>query len=77
MKRMYGLIVAAFLLVVFTSAKGQEIWSLQKCIDYALQNNIQIKQQSLNSDYYTNQRDQAKFKRLPNFKRRITEQHEL
>jgi len=65
MKRMYGLIVAAFLLVVFTSAKGQEIWSLQKCIDYALQNNIQIKQQSLNSDYYTNQRDQEKYKRLP------------
>ncbi len=66
MKRMYSLIAAAILLVVFTSARAQESWSLQKCIDYALQNNIQIKQQSLNSDYYNNQLNQAKFNRLPN-----------
>jgi outer membrane protein len=66
MKRMYSLIAAAILLVVFTSARAQETWSLQKCIDYALQNNIQIKQQSLNSDYYNNQLNQAKYNRLPN-----------
>ncbi|MBV5313203.1 MAG: TolC family protein [Prolixibacteraceae bacterium] len=66
MKRMYSLIAAAFMLVVFTSAQGQSLWSLQKCIDYALQNNIQIKQQALNSEYYNNQLGQAKFNRLPN-----------
>ncbi|MEI8112394.1 MAG: TolC family protein [Bacteroidia bacterium] len=66
MKRMYSLIAAAILLVVFTSARAQETWSLQKCIDYALQNNIQIKQQSLNADYYNNQLNQAKYNRLPN-----------
>lgn len=66
MKRIYSLIAAALLLVVFTSAQAQETWSLQKCIDYALQNNIQIKQQKLNSDYYTNQHQQAKYNRLPN-----------
>jgi len=66
MKRMYSLIAAAFLLVVFTSAQGQSLWSLQKCIDYALQNNIQIKQQTLNSEYYSNQLQQAKYNRLPN-----------
>ncbi|HAQ21256.1 MAG TPA: transporter [Prolixibacteraceae bacterium] len=66
MKRMYSLIAAAFMLVVFTSARGQSLWSLQKCIDYALQNNIQIKQQALNSEYYNNQLGQAKFNRLPN-----------
>jgi outer membrane protein len=66
MKRMYSLIAAAFMLVVFTGAQGQSLWSLQKCIDYALQNNIQIKQQALNSDYYSNQLNQAKFNRLPN-----------
>jgi len=65
MKRMYSLI-AAVLLLVFTSAQAQETWSLQKCIDYALQNNIQIKQQALNSDYYNNQLSQAKYNRLPN-----------
>ena len=66
MKRMYSLVAAALMLVVFTGASAQERWSLQKCIDYALQNNIQIKQQTLNSEYYNNQLGQAKFNRLPN-----------
>ena len=66
MKRIYSLIAAAIMLVVFTGAQGQSLWSLQKCIDYALQNNIQIKQQVLNSEYYNNQLQQAKFNRLPN-----------
>ena len=66
MKRMYSLIAAAIMLVIFTGAQGQSLWSLQKCIDYALQNNIQIKQQTLNSEYYNNQLQQAKFNRLPN-----------
>jgi outer membrane protein len=63
---MYSLIAAAIMLVVFTGAQAQQTWSLQKCIDYALENNIQIKQQALNSDYYNNQHKQAKFNRLPN-----------
>lgn len=66
MKLIYSLIAAAILLVVFTGAEAQEKWSLQKCIDYALENNIQIKQQKLNSDYYNNQLGQAKYNRLPN-----------
>ena len=66
MKRMYSLIAAAIMLVVFTGAQAQQTWSLQKCIDYALENNIQIKQQALNSDYYNNQHQQAKYNRLPN-----------
>jgi len=66
MKRIYSLIAAALLFVVFSSAQAQTTWSLQKCIDYAIQNNIQIKQQELNSEYYTNQHQQAKFNRLPN-----------
>ena len=66
MKRVYSLIAAVTLLIVFTSAQGQTTWSLQKCIDYALQNNIQIKQQALNSEYYNNQLNQAKSNRLPN-----------
>ncbi|MDP2338576.1 MAG: TolC family protein [Bacteroidota bacterium] len=66
MKRMYSLIAVILLLVVSTSAQAQEKWSLQKCIDYAVQNNIQIKQQALNSDYYNNQLGQARHNRLPN-----------
>lgn len=66
MKRMYSLIAAALMLVALTSARAQDRWSLQKCVDYALENNIQIKQQVLNSEYYSNQHKQAKFNRLPN-----------
>jgi outer membrane protein len=66
MKRIYSLIAAVILMVVTTSAQAQESWSLQKCIDYALKNNIQIKQQALNSEYYSNQLGQAKNNRLPN-----------
>lgn len=66
MKRIYSLIATAIMLVFITDAQAQATWSLQKCIDYALQNNIQIKQQALNSDYYNNQHQQAKFNRLPN-----------
>lgn len=66
MKRRISLIAAALMLLVFTGAQGQETWSLQKCIDYALENNIQVKQQALNTEYYTNQRNQAKNNRLPN-----------
>ncbi|MBN1986033.1 MAG: TolC family protein [Prolixibacteraceae bacterium] len=47
-------------------AFAQESWSLQKCIDYALENNIQIQQQALNTEYYQNQVSQAKSNRLPN-----------
>ncbi len=66
MIRMNRLLAAVILLLAFTSARAQETWSLQKCIDYAIQNNIQIKQQTLNSDYYNNQLNLAKNKRLPN-----------
>ncbi len=66
MKRIFSLMAAAVLLVAFTSAQAQETWSLLKCIDYAVKNNIQLKQQKLNSDYYNNQLNQAKYNRLPN-----------
>jgi len=49
-----------------TSAYAQETWSLQRCIDYALENNIQIKQQNVAVDYQKTQFEQAKSNRLPN-----------
>jgi outer membrane protein len=45
---------------------AQDTWSLQQCIDYAIENNIQIKQQALNTQYNDNQVRQAKANRLPN-----------
>lgn len=62
--------IVLFLIGIFLSsgftAEAQEIWSLEQCIDYALENNIQIKQQALYTDYGQNQVDQAKSNRLPN-----------
>ncbi|MFW5822929.1 MAG: TolC family protein [Tangfeifania sp.] len=59
-----------FTAILFISTAGistaQEEWSLQQCIDYALENNIQIKRQELNADYSRNQVSQAKSDRLPN-----------
>ena len=65
MKHLFTLISFVFLLGVVTS-HAQNVWSLQKCIDYALENNIQIKQQQLSTNYIENQVSQAKSNRLPN-----------
>lgn len=51
--------------MVFISS-AQEKWTLEKCIDYALKNNIQIKQQELNSKYSENNLTQSKLSLLPN-----------
>lgn len=66
MKRIYSLLAVLLVLVFITGAQAQEKWSLQRCIDYALKNNIDIKQRTLNSKYYNNQLSQAKSNLLPN-----------
>jgi outer membrane protein len=53
------------------TSNAQNVWSLQKCIDYALENNIQIKQKQLNTDYFETQLSQAKSNRLPNLNAQI------
>ncbi|MCX6236047.1 MAG: TolC family protein [Bacteroidia bacterium] len=52
--------------VLFSSLQAQEVWSLQKCINYALDNNIKIKQGTISTEYQQNQLKQSKFSRLPN-----------
>ncbi len=59
-----------FLFLVFSTvsfhASAQDKWSLEKCIDHAHENNIQVKQQSLNIEYGENNLKQSKFNLLPN-----------
>jgi outer membrane protein len=45
----FGIVTLVFLLSAFTNKvqSQQEKWSLQKCIEHALENNLQIKQQDL------------------------------
>ena len=66
MKSIIYLIISIVLALIGFSSKAQPTWSLQKCIDYAIENNIQLKQQGLNSQYSSSQLNQAKADRLPN-----------
>lgn len=71
MKNYFISFFTGLLLVVSVSSNAQNTWSLQKCIDYALENNIQIKQQELNSQYIENQVSQAKSNKLPNLNAQV------
>jgi outer membrane protein len=51
---------------VSPSVFSQKTWSLEDCILYAFENNIQIKQQTLNTDMYQNNLFQSKANLLPN-----------
>lgn len=60
------------LLVMIISFKAQaqedekEAWSLDKCVQYAIDNNITVKQQALNVNYRENQKKQALYDMAPN-----------
>jgi outer membrane protein len=71
MKQFFVFISGVIFIVGSFTANSQNVWSLQKCIDYALENNIQIKQQEINTNYYENQVSQAKSNRLPNLNAQI------
>ena len=66
MKNFFISFFTGLFLVSALPAISQNTWSLQQCIDYALENNIQIKQQELNTSYYETQVSQAKSNKLPN-----------
>ncbi len=64
-KKYFILISLLFLLSVF-KVMAQEEWSLEKCIKYAFDNNIQIKQQALNVKMSEGKLFQSKMVVLPN-----------
>lgn len=66
MNKTATLLAGLFFIVSAMGTAAQEVWSLQECIDYALENNIVIKQQQLNTEYSDNQVNQAKSEMLPN-----------
>ncbi|HPR32748.1 MAG TPA: TolC family protein [Prolixibacteraceae bacterium] len=53
--------------------QAQEKWSLQKCIDYALANNIVIKQYQINTEYRENLLQQSKNDRLPDLSANVSQ----
>jgi outer membrane protein len=61
--------VILFLAILFAAnsllLSQQKVWSLEDCIGYAIENNIQIKQQVVQTQFQKNSLDLAKFKLLP------------
>ena len=58
------------LLILFFVSNGillpqQKVWSLEECIKYAIDNNIQIKQQVIQTEFQQNTLDLSKLKLLP------------
>jgi outer membrane protein len=61
------------LLALFASLHAQELWTLDKCINYAIDNNIQIKQSQLNTQYQQNNLQERKNSRLPNLNGQLSQ----
>src|ERR1017187_918200 len=61
-----NLVIASFFLLLSINIPAQNIWGLQKCIDYALKNNITIKQNELNTENADAHVTQSYMSFLPN-----------
>jgi len=62
--------ILIFLFVYFSASSGfirsqEKVWSLEECIKYAIDNNIQIKQQVLQTRFQENTLEQSKLNLLP------------
>ena len=73
MLRTIFIIVYIIFAGMFISVQAQEVWSLEKCINYAILNNIQIKQGKIATQYQQNQLRQSKFARLPNLNAQMSQ----
>jgi outer membrane protein len=58
--------LSIILFIALFSARAQQAWSLEECIQYAMDNNIQIKQSVLNTEYNQNLLKQSKMGQIPN-----------
>lgn len=62
----FAVLFLTFLLILASQVFSQQKeWTLQECITWALENNIQIKQQGIQTQYQKNALDLARFKLLP------------
>ncbi|MDP4209325.1 MAG: TolC family protein [Bacteroidota bacterium] len=57
---------SVIILISTISVNAQKTWSLQECIKYALDNNIQVKRQELQTKLAQNNHEQSKYQRYPN-----------
>lgn len=62
---MRTLISTLIFFILFSINSNAQTWTLQQCINYAIENNIQIKRQKLNSEYAENNYFQSRLNVLP------------
>jgi outer membrane protein len=72
MKKVLVLIAACLLSSQGLIFSQQKVWSLEECIRYAIDNNIQIKQQAIQTDIQKNSYDLAKFQLLPSLNGQVS-----
>jgi outer membrane protein len=65
MKKILTLLITLMIASGTSLMSQQKVWSLEECIIYAIDNNIQIKQQVIQTEYNKNSLDLAKLKLLP------------
>jgi len=66
-KYLYSIFIIIISLIALSSpGYSQEKWNLEKCIDYALEHNINVKRQELLVRQSKNNQKQSKFNALPN-----------
>ena len=65
MKKIHTLLPLLLVTFSLNLHSQQKVWSLEECILYAIDNNIQIKQQALQTGFQKNALDLARFKLLP------------
>ncbi|MCD8262125.1 MAG: TolC family protein [Bacteroides sp.] len=66
MKKLFRYSPLLLLLTISSSLVAQKSWTLRECIDYAIANNIQIKQREITAAQYKNEVHTTKYSRLPN-----------
>ncbi|MGM0498085.1 MAG: TolC family protein [Bacteroidota bacterium] len=66
MTRILFIIIGTFLAFFIQNANAQERWTLEECIRYALDNNINIKRENVSAEQLKNDYNQSKFEFLPN-----------
>ncbi len=66
MQNISSLLVIFFMTFPVMAQEQDNTWSLEDCINYAMENNIQIKQSQLNTRYNENNLEQSRIEQLPN-----------
>ncbi|SMO51314.1 outer membrane protein [Saccharicrinis carchari] len=69
------LLLALVVCIKIGNINAQEAWTLERCINYAFENNITIKRQNLSTDLQKNELSQSKLNRLPNLNSQSTYGH--